>query len=66
MDVLLGNEASKWLNSEYTQFKELLSQRHQKGGLISPMMADGGLPVKGVLQKTDEDTWQEFSSMFLE
>jgi len=59
--------ASQWLRSEIRRFKEFIaeytSRTHaSEAGLT---LADGGVPVAGVLRLTDDKAWDQFNSSFI-
>lgn len=66
-NLLIGNEASRWLRSEIKRFKEFISKEAPKfSPALEPTLADGGIVIKGVLQNVDGKTWEKFEKEFIQ
>jgi len=59
----VGSAALGFLRQELRRFLEFLTLAASPQG--SPVLADGGLPVRGVLRLLDEPAWEEFQQAFL-
>jgi len=59
----VGAGAVGFLRQELRQLVEFLTMTYAAQPI--PVLADGGLPVRGALQLVDEPTWEVFQEVFL-
>lgn len=65
----VAESAARWLKDEVTRFRNFIKEYALKAE-ARPLPAgvtllDGGMPVTGVLQMTDDTTWKAFEREFL-
>lgn len=65
----IAESAAQWLRGEVTRFRNFIKEyafRMQATPLPAGVtLLDGGMPVTGVLQMTDDQTWKAFEREFL-
>lgn len=60
----IAEEATEWIRSEVKRFQDFIVARpmDQSVGLAMP---DGGVPVTGILEHLDNETWNRFAFEFV-
>lgn len=60
--------ASQWLRNEIRRFKEFIADYSARGTALEAgvTLADGGVPVAGVLRLTDDAAWDQFKRSFIQ
>jgi len=63
----VGEETAQWLRREVSRFRDFIKAHTPQFALAEagPTMADGGIPMRGILQHADEHAWKEFEEEFL-
>jgi glycine cleavage system H protein len=65
--LTIADEAAQWLRAEISRFRNFLSNEQAVNAAVpaGATLLDGGIPMNGVLQTTNDKTWKEFEQMFL-
>lgn len=63
----VASGAVQWLRGEVSRFKDFLAHQATRieGAPAGLTLADGGVPIAGVLRFTDDKTWDGFTASFL-
>jgi glycine cleavage system H protein len=62
----IAEEARTWLNREVERFQAFISLRPVESMALGRVLQDGGQLTDGVLELMDEETWQSFTTQFLQ
>lgn len=62
----IAEEARAWLNREVEKFQAFISLRPIESMALGRVLQDGGQLTDGVLELMDEETWQSFTTQFLQ
>ncbi len=60
-----SSDAIKWLQEEFTRFKDFIAAKSNEPELAGVTLQDGGNIVEGVLRSFDDNTIKEFEEQFL-
>lgn len=60
----LGEEARHWISTEMNRLRDFFALRSAQPELALAMQ-DGGMPVEGIMQTMDQETWKQFEQEFL-
>jgi glycine cleavage system H protein len=65
--LTIADEAAKWLRKEVSRFRDFIKSQSQVGMPVpaGATMVDGGIPLNGVLEQFNENTWNAFQKEFL-
>ena len=63
--LLIADKAVQWLKSEINAFRDFLVDIAGQGTELGTTIADGGIPVSGVLEEFDSAEWKKFEKRFL-
>ncbi len=61
----VAEEAKNWLKNEVTRFKNFISEQFVEDKVLGTTMADGGMPVEGIMQHMDDFSWMKMQEEFL-
>jgi glycine cleavage system H protein len=63
----VADETAKWLKREISRFRDFIREHTPQSAYAQAgiTMADGGVPMSGVLKSSDEHTWKAFEKDFL-
>ncbi len=63
----IAGAASQWLRGEIRRFKEFIAEYTTRTQALEAgvTLADGGVPVAGVLRLTDDKAWDQFKHTFI-
>lgn len=60
----IGEPAVWWLQEEVRRFRDFAARFIAPDPELGPRLADGGLPLEGVLERLDDATWSRFERGF--
>ncbi|MDZ7373714.1 MAG: glycine cleavage system protein H [candidate division KSB1 bacterium] len=63
-ELAVAEKAARWLRREWERLREFLVQVSLARPQVGLTMADGGLPVEGVMASLDDETWSECQTRF--
>jgi glycine cleavage system H lipoate-binding protein len=63
--LFIADKAVKWLKSEIGALRDFLVGIAGQGTELGTTVADGGIPVSGVLEEFDSAEWKKFEKRFL-
>ena len=63
--LTVAEEAKSWLKKEIARFKEFLAEQFVEDKLLGTTMADGGMPVNGIMEYMDDFSWMKMQEAFL-
>lgn len=61
-----AEDARRWLEAELGRMLDLLEPATSAEGGAAKVMADGGIPVRGLAQDLDKEQWERFERSFFE
>lgn len=61
----IAEEAMNWIKTEVQKFKEFLAEQFVQDKKLGLTMADGGLPVEGIMEYMDDFSWLKLQEEFL-
>ncbi len=61
----IAEETRNWIKNEVQKFKEFLAEQFVQDKMLGKTMADGGLPVEGIMQYMDDFSWLKLQEEFL-
>jgi len=61
----IASEASRWLETELKRFAEFLAVRMVRPQEVGVTLPDGGIHIKGIVEKMDENTLEALTNQFL-
>ena len=61
----VAEEAKIWLKNEVQRFKEFIAEQFVNDKMIGKSLADGGVPVDGVMEHMDDFSWMKLQDEFL-
>ncbi len=61
----IAEEARNWIKKEVQKFKEFLAEQIMQDKKLGLTMADGGLPVEGIMEYMDDFSWLKLQEEFL-
>ncbi len=64
-DLRIAEPAVWWLQEEVRRFRDFATRFIAPDPDLGPRLADGGLPVDGVLEQVDDAAWSRFQAEFL-
>jgi glycine cleavage system H protein len=63
--LTIATEAKNWLKYEVQRFKDFIAEQFVQDKMLGKTMADGGLPVEGVMEHMDDFSWMKLQEDFL-
>jgi glycine cleavage system H lipoate-binding protein len=65
--LTIADDAATWLKKEVNRFRDFIKSQSQIGVPVpaGATMLDGGVPLNGVLEQFNENTWNAFQNEFL-
>lgn len=63
--LFIADPAVEWLKKEIFSFRDFLSEIAGQKSELGMTLADGGIPVSGVMQSFSAGEWEEFQERFL-
>lgn len=64
-DLKIAEPAVWWLQEEVRRFRDFAARFIALDPELGPRLADGGLPLDGVLERVDDATWGRFEREFI-
>jgi glycine cleavage system H lipoate-binding protein len=64
-DLKIAEPAVWWLQEEVRRFRDFAARFIVSDRELGPRLADGGLPLEGVLERLDDATWGRFEREFI-
>jgi len=64
--MLLGEETSKWVGTEFRRLRDVFAGTGDSGGLVPALLQDGGPPIAGAMKQMNEEVWERFENEFLQ
>jgi len=66
--LTIAEDAAKWMKKEVSRFRDFVKTQAQIGMPVpaGATMLDGGVPLSGVLEQFNENTWNAFQKEFLQ
>ncbi|NOZ62987.1 MAG: glycine cleavage system protein H [Calditrichaeota bacterium] len=61
----ISQDARLWMNDQVERLKDFLMREFSNGRVLPNTMADGGIPVDGISEFLDEDSWERAKETFL-
>lgn len=61
----VAEEARNWIKNEVQKFKEFIAEQFMQDKKLGLTMADGGLPVEGIMEYMDDFSWLKLQEEFL-
>jgi glycine cleavage system H protein len=61
----IAEEAARWLRGEVSRFRDFIRAQAAAPAIAGATMLDGGVPLTGVMEQFNENTWQAFENEFL-
>ncbi len=61
----VAEEAKNWLKNEIQRFKEFIAEQFVNDKMIGKSLADGGVPVDGIMEHMDDFSWMKLQDEFL-
>jgi glycine cleavage system H lipoate-binding protein len=61
----IADSARAWFTEEVARLRDFLSGVSVEDKLVGQTLQDGGIPVEGILQYMNEETWTQFEKEFL-
>jgi len=61
----IADEALAWLKNEVQKFKDFIAEQFVEDKMLGKTMADGGIPVEGVMEHADDFSWMKLQEEFL-
>jgi glycine cleavage system H lipoate-binding protein len=63
--LLIADSATQWLKKEITNLRDFLMDIANRKSELGTTLADGGVPVSGVMEDFGEPEWNDFQQRFL-
>ncbi len=63
--LLIAEDARNWVKSEIVRFKEFLAEQLVQDKKLGQTMADGGVPINGIMEHLDDLSWMKLEEEFL-
>jgi glycine cleavage system H lipoate-binding protein len=60
----IADDAASWIKNEISRFKNFLSEEIIEDKYLGKTMADGGIPVTGVMEHMDDMSWMKMQEHF--
>ena len=64
--LMLADSAKQWLQKEIGTFRDFLMEIAGQKSQLGMTLADGGVPVSGVMQEFGNEEWNRFQERFLD
>ena len=61
----VAEEAMTWLKNEVQRFREFIAEQFVNDKMLGKTLADGGIPVEGVMEYMDDFSWMKLQEDFL-
>ncbi len=61
----VSEEATNWLKKEVQKFKEFIAEQFVQDNMLGKTLADGGIPIEGVMEHMDDFSWHKLQEEFL-
>jgi glycine cleavage system H protein len=62
----VAEEALTWLKYEVMRFKRFVAEQFVNDKMLGKTLADGGIPVEGVMEQMDDFSWMKLQEEFLQ
>jgi glycine cleavage system H lipoate-binding protein len=63
--LFIADSARQWLKNEIRSFRDFLMEIAGKKSELGMTLADGGIPIKGVMEEFGDKEWNNFQEHFL-
>jgi glycine cleavage system H protein len=61
----IAEDALAWLKKEVQKFREFIAEQFVDDKMLGKTLADGGVPVEGVMEHMDDFSWMKLQEEFL-
>lgn len=61
----VAEDALAWLKMEVQKFREFIAEQFVSDKMLGKTLADGGVPVEGVMEHMDDFSWMKLQEEFL-
>ena len=61
----VAEDAMKWIKLEVQRFEKFISEQFSEDKMLGKTLADGGIPVEGVMEHMNENSWFKMQEKFL-
>ena len=61
----VAEDALAWLKKEVQKFREFIAEQFVEDKMLGKTLADGGVPVEGVMEHMDDFSWMKLQEEFL-
>jgi glycine cleavage system H protein len=61
----VAEDALAWLKKEVQKFREFIAEQFVDDKMLGKTLADGGIPVEGVMEHMDDFSWMKLQEEFL-
>ena len=61
----VAEDALAWLKKEVQKFREFIAEQFVDDKMLGKTLADGGVPVEGVMEHMDDFSWMKLQEEFL-
>jgi len=61
----IAEDALAWLKKEVQKFREFIAEQFVSDKMLGKTLADGGVPVEGVMEHMDDFSWMKLQEEFL-
>lgn len=63
--LTIAEDALTWLKKEVQKFREFIAEQFVEDKMLGKTLADGGVPVEGVMEYADDFSWMKLQEEFL-
>jgi glycine cleavage system H lipoate-binding protein len=61
----VAEDALAWLKKEVQKFREFIAEQFIEDKMLGKTLADGGVPIEGVMEHMDDFSWMKLQEEFL-
>ena len=61
----IAEDALAWLKKEVQKFREFIAEQFVSDKMLGKTLADGGVPIEGVMEHMDDFSWMKLQQEFL-
>jgi glycine cleavage system H protein len=63
--LIVAEDARNWIKREVQRFKEFINGQFVQDKVLGKVLADGGVPVEGIMEHMDDLSWMKLQEEFL-